>query len=86
MDLDIDHLRGWIGKEECRSEVLSPALVERFYATLGSLKPASEGEEAPLMVHFCLAQPVAGLDRLGPDGHPMRGGFLPPVPLSLIHI
>ena len=81
MDLDIDHLRGWIGKEECRSEVLSPALVERFYATLGSLKPASEGEEAPLMVHFCLAQPVAGLDRLGPDGHPMRGGFLPPVPL-----
>lgn len=31
MDLDIDHLRGWIGKEECRSEVLSPALVERFY-------------------------------------------------------
>ena len=81
MDLDIDHLRGWIGKEECRSEVLSPALVERFYATLGSLKPASEGEEAPLMVHFCLAQPVAGLDRLGPDGHPMRGGFLPPIPL-----
>ena len=32
MDLDIDHLRGWIGKEECRSEVLSSALVERFYA------------------------------------------------------
>ena len=81
MDLDIDHLRGWIGKEECRSEVLSPALVERIYATLGSVKPASEGEEAPLMVHFCLAQPVAGLDRLGPDGHPKRGGFLPPVSL-----
>ena len=81
MDLDIDHLRSWIGKEECRSEVLSPALVERFYATLGSLKPASEGEEAPLMVHFCLAQPVAGLDRLGTDGHPMRGGFLPPISL-----
>ena len=81
MDLDIDHLRGWIGKEECRSEVLSPALVERFYATLGSLKPAREGEEAPLMVHFCLAQPVAGIDRLGHDGHPKRGGFLPPVSL-----
>ena len=81
MDLDIDHLRGWIGNSETMSERLTPQLVERFYATLGSLKPASEGEEAPLMVHFCLAQPVAGLDRLGPDGHPMRGGFLPPVPL-----
>ena len=33
------------------------------------------------MVHFCLAQPVAGIDRLGPDGHPKRGGFLPPVSL-----
>jgi len=81
MRLDLDHLRSWIGKEERRGEVLSPALVERFHATLGSAKPASEGGDAPLMIHFCLAQPAAGLDRLGPDGHPARGGFLPPVPL-----
>ena len=31
------------------------------------------------MIHFCLAQPVALAGRLGHDGHPKRGGFLPPV-------
>jgi 3-methylfumaryl-CoA hydratase len=28
-----------------------------------------------------LAQPVYPMSELGPDGHPARGGFLPPVPL-----
>jgi len=32
-------------------------------------------------VHWCLAQPVFPMAELGPDGHPARGGFLPPVPL-----
>ncbi|HEY3460274.1 MAG TPA: MaoC family dehydratase N-terminal domain-containing protein, partial [Casimicrobiaceae bacterium] len=32
-------------------------------------------------VHWCLAQPVFPMSMLGPDGHPTRGGFLPPVPL-----
>ena len=31
--------------------------------------------------HWCLAQPVFPMSELGPDGHPTRGGFLPPVPL-----
>ncbi|MHC2413075.1 3-methylfumaryl-CoA hydratase [Bradyrhizobium diazoefficiens] len=32
-------------------------------------------------MHWCLAQPVFPMSMLGPDGHPTRGGFLPPVPL-----
>jgi 3-methylfumaryl-CoA hydratase len=39
------------------------------------------GEAAPLTAHWCLAQPVAPMTAIGPDGHPTRGGFLPPVPL-----
>src|SRR5207237_10217499 len=39
------------------------------------------GDAAPLTVHWCLAQPVFPMSMLGPDGHPTRGGFLPPVPL-----
>ena len=81
MDLDLDHLRSWIGRSETMSEPLSPQLVTRFNATVGRDTPAEAGNAAPLMIHFCLAQPVAGLDSLGPDGHPARGGFLPPVPL-----
>ena len=40
-----------------------------------------EGDAAPFTVHWCLAQPVFPMSMLGPDGHPTRGGFLPPVPL-----
>ena len=81
MKLDLDHLRGWIGNSQTQSEILSPDLVTRFNATLGSESSTARGADAPLMVHFCLAQPVAPLDGLGEDGHPRRGGFLPPVPL-----
>jgi 3-methylfumaryl-CoA hydratase len=39
------------------------------------------GDAAPFTAHWCLAQPVFPMSQLGPDGHPTRGGFLPPVPL-----
>ncbi|GIS13382.1 MAG: hypothetical protein CM15mP115_25330 [Alphaproteobacteria bacterium] len=81
MDLDIDHLRGWIGNSETMSERLTPQLVERFNATLDIEEDAVAGAEAPQMIHLCLAQPVAPASRLGHDGHPKRGGFLPPVSL-----
>lgn len=79
--LDIDHLRGWIGRQDSGSETVSPALVEKFHATFDLKAPATAGAEAPLMIHLCLGQPAVPTSELGPDGHPARGGFLPPVPL-----
>ncbi|MCP1198297.1 MaoC family dehydratase N-terminal domain-containing protein [Notoacmeibacter sp. MSK16QG-6] len=81
MELDLDHLRQWIGKEETATELLTPALVERFNATLDREGPTESGSEAPLLIHHCLCQPAAPTSALGPDGHPKRGGFLPPVAL-----
>ncbi len=78
-DVDIDHLRSWIGREETASEGLSPTLVKQFCTTLGAA--VSDGDIAPQVIHFCLTQPAAPMDALGRDGHPARGGFLPPVPL-----
>src|SRR6201988_1183811 len=40
-----------------------------------------QGDAAPANTHWRIAQPVAAIDAPGPDGHPARGGFLPPVPL-----
>jgi 3-methylfumaryl-CoA hydratase len=40
-----------------------------------------EGDAAPFTAHWCLTLPVVPLSEVGPDGHPIRGGFLPPVPL-----
>jgi 3-methylfumaryl-CoA hydratase len=41
----------------------------------------NEGEPAPLGFHWTLAPLLARESELGPDGHPRRGGFLPPIPL-----
>ncbi len=81
MELDIDHLRGWIGREETRAEAVTPALAERFNATFDRADETGAGATAPLLIHLCLAQPAAATASLGADGHPARGGFLPPVPL-----
>ena len=80
--LDIGHLRDWIGREDSASEVLTAEKVRQFRATFDEApgEPVP-GSAAPRMIHWCLAQPVALTGGLGPDGHPARGGFLPPVPL-----
>src|SRR5260221_529312 len=79
---DLDHLRQWIGRSNQASDIVSAQLVKGLRATLfqeiGEPKP---GDPAPWTVHWCLAQPVYPMSQLGPDGHPTRGGFLPPVPL-----
>jgi 3-methylfumaryl-CoA hydratase len=80
--LDLKHLRQWIGKTQEASDTVTAQLVKALRATLfldiGSPKV---GDLAPLTTHWCLAQPVVAANELGPDGHPARGGFLPPVPL-----
>lgn len=81
MDIDIDHLRGWIGREERGSEVLTPNLMQQFNATFDRNQDAHIGQKAPLLIHLCLAQPAVPMSQLGRDGHPELGGFLPPVPL-----
>lgn len=81
MELDIEHLRGWIGREEIRAELVTPSLVERFNATFDRTEDVINGAPAPLLIHLCLAPPAAPTSVLGLDGHPARGGFLPPVPL-----
>jgi 3-methylfumaryl-CoA hydratase len=80
--LDLDHLRQWIGRTEQATDTVTAQLVKGLRATLfmdiGAPKP---GDAAPWTVHWCLAQPVYPMAQLSADGHPTRGGFLPPVPL-----
>lgn len=80
-EVDIDHLRQWIGRSEVRRELLTPAMAARFNATFDRGDEPANGEIAPSMIHLCLAPPAAPTGELGEDGHPARGGFLPPVPL-----
>jgi 3-methylfumaryl-CoA hydratase len=79
---DLDHLRQWIDRTTEASDIVTAQLVKGLRATLfmeiGEPKP---GDPAPWTVHWCLAQPVFPMSALSQDGHPTRGGFLPPVPL-----
>lgn len=79
--IDLDRLRGWIGREETASEVVTAALVQRFCATFDRAADTTPAAAAPRMLHLCLAPPAAPTAELGHDGHPALGGFLPPVPL-----
>ncbi|MBX3536779.1 MAG: MaoC family dehydratase N-terminal domain-containing protein [Chelatococcus sp.] len=80
--LDIEHLRGWIGRSEEASDVLTDRLVRGLLATIaGDAQKPWDSADVPLTMHWCLAPPIAPMAALGPDGHPARGGFLPPTPL-----
>lgn len=80
--LDIGHLRQWIGRTQEASDIVTAQLVKGLRATLfQEIGEPRSGDAAPFTVHWCLAPPVFPMSELGPDGHPTRGGFLPPVPL-----
>jgi 3-methylfumaryl-CoA hydratase len=56
--------------------------VAAWHATLDhDVAPPRDGELVPPGFHWTLAQPIARESDLGPDGHPRRGTFLPPVEL-----
>jgi 3-methylfumaryl-CoA hydratase len=79
---DLDHLRQWIGRSTQASDIVTAQLVKGLRATLFmDIGEPKSGEAAPFTVHWCLAPQVYPMSELGPDGHPTRGGFLPPVPL-----
>ncbi|MER9469371.1 MaoC family dehydratase N-terminal domain-containing protein [Mesorhizobium sp. M0482] len=80
--LDIQRLRSWIGREESASDTISPELVRRFNAAfdIEGVIP-SLGDAAPLLINYCLSPPAVSTSLLAEDGHPEKGGFLPPVPL-----
>jgi 3-methylfumaryl-CoA hydratase len=80
--LDVDHLRSWIGKQETLHDQVTRFPVAALSATLDRDDPPPQaGDPLPPLWHWLYFLPTAPQSVLGPDGHPARGGFLPPVPL-----
>lgn len=79
-DIDIDHLRSWIGRQQERADAITPRLAQSFNAIFDADLDIRPGDAAPIGIHWCLAPDIVPMKGLGPDGHPARGGFLPPVP------
>jgi 3-methylfumaryl-CoA hydratase len=80
--IDLDHLRQWIGRTTEASDIVTAQLVKGLRATLfQEIGEPKLGDTGPFTSHWCLAPPVFPMSQLSQDGHPTRGGFLPPVPL-----
>ena len=78
---DLDVLLQWKGRSETKSETISSAQCRRLQETLDRPGDLTDGDPLPPLWHFIAHLPSARLSRLGRDGHPERGGFLPPVAL-----
>ena len=80
--LTLEHLRTWVGRREEIEDVVAASRVAALAATLDrDDPPPAPGDALPPPWHWTLCVPAARQSALGPDGHPARGGFLPPVPL-----
>ncbi|OZI28546.1 itaconyl-CoA hydratase [Bordetella genomosp. 7] len=67
----------WIGRGESVADNLDASHAARIAATLGGPAPAA-GAPLPPLWHWAYFINPVGLEGVGPDGHPARGGFLPP--------
>ncbi|MEM9682412.1 MAG: acyl-CoA dehydrogenase [Pseudomonadota bacterium] len=80
MSEDLDHLKDWIGRSET-IEDRAAQLPVHGYAALRDLPDVPrEGDPIGPMGHWFFFKPVAPASKIGPDGHPERGGFMQPVP------
>lgn len=79
---DVVDYRDWIGSEEVREERADLAPVRRLLVMLDDTETTfADGDTLPALWHWLYFLPEAPQSQLGPDGHPRRGGFLPPVVL-----
>lgn len=82
MPVDIEYLKQWTGRSEVVQDVLHAKPLVLFSATLDRQDPAPKtGDEIPPFWHNLYFLTATRQSELGVDGHPPRGGFLPPVPL-----
>lgn len=72
----------WVGKAEQRTDWINANTLAAWHATLDRDDPfPNAGQAIPNGFHWTLFPPLARQSELGMDGHPRKGGFLPPIPL-----
>lgn len=73
----------WVGRSQSIIEVIHGVQVRQLAATLNDSARLAAPDGAPLPAgwHWAYFNPLEIQSRLGEDGHPQRGDFLPPVSL-----
>ena len=80
-EIDIAYLQSWVGKQETQVDDIALFPAKALAAALDNEWEPKKGDALPAFWEwlYFLATPKAS--KTGSDGHPEKGGFLPPVPL-----
>jgi len=82
MKVQMSELEKWIGRSMTALDRITPVPVLAMAATLDrEAADAGDGDILPPLWHWLYFLPLHRHSDIGQDGHPRRGGFLPPVPL-----
>jgi 3-methylfumaryl-CoA hydratase len=81
VSMDGNSYDAWVGRTETLHDQLSPAPLRLMRATLDQEPADAAQRELPPLWHWLYFLPGERQSRIGTDGHPQRGGFLPPVNL-----
>jgi 3-methylfumaryl-CoA hydratase len=79
--MDIAHLKQWTGRTETTEDVAFAGQIAGLAALLDHAVPPWTPGELPPLTHWLYFVTRARQSEIGEDGHPRRGGFLPPVTL-----
>jgi 3-methylfumaryl-CoA hydratase len=79
--IDIAHLQTWIGKQETLEDDISLFPAKALAAALDNASVPQKGDALPAFWEWLYFLPTPKASATGADGHPAKGGFLPPVPL-----
>lgn len=78
----LEHLRQWVGRKESLDDLATAWPAAAMSATLDRHDPPlKDGDAIPEGWHWLYFLETAPASELAHDGHPRRGGFLPPVTL-----
>jgi 3-methylfumaryl-CoA hydratase len=77
------NLQDWVGKTEAVTDYIYPTPAKSLALTLNdSNLEVREGAYLPEIWHWLYFLPMVARSEIGIDGHPKRGGFLPPIDLE----
>jgi 3-methylfumaryl-CoA hydratase len=77
----VSEFNDWVGRSQTVTDTLDPARSNALSIALGGEGNLKAGDALPLLYHWLYFWDVKPPSGLGVDGHPAKGGFLPPVPL-----
>ncbi|MEO1551464.1 MAG: MaoC family dehydratase N-terminal domain-containing protein [Pseudomonadota bacterium] len=77
----LSDLGAWVGRTQEMTGEISAFTARAMEAALDRSPSLASGDPLPALWHWLMPSPPQPASALGADGHPAKGGFLPPVPL-----